>query len=48
VSELVEDLDEPKKKKERKNMTLAEKFEYFLQKTIVRGKMFVRTVSTQT
>jgi len=39
VSELVVELDEPKKKKVRKNMTLGEKYENFLQKTIVRGKM---------
>jgi len=36
---LVEDLDEPKKKKVRKNMTPAEKYEHFLQKTVVQGKM---------
>jgi len=39
VSKLVEDLDEPKKKKVRKNMTPAEKYEHFLQKSVVRGKM---------
>jgi len=39
VSELVEESDEPKEKKVRKNMTLAERYEHFLQKSVVRGKM---------
>jgi len=39
VSELVEEIDEPKKKKVSKNMTPVEKYEHFLQKTVVRGKM---------
>jgi len=39
VSKLVEEIDELKKKKVRKNMTPAEKYEHFLQKIIVRGKM---------
>jgi len=39
VSELVEESDEPKRKKIRKNMTLGERYEHFLQKSIVRGKV---------
>ena len=38
VSELVEEYDEPMKKKGRKNMTLAERYEHFLQKSVVWGK----------
>jgi len=32
---LVEEFDEPKKKKARKNITLAKRYEHFLQKTMV-------------
>ena len=39
VSELVEESDEPKKKKVRKNMTLVERYENFLQKFVVQGKV---------
>ena len=39
MSKLVEEIDEPKKKKVKKNMTLVEKYEHFLQNTVVRGKM---------
>ena len=39
MSELVEESDEPKKKKVRKNMTLAERYEHFFQKSVVRGKV---------
>ena len=39
VSELVEEPDEPKKKKVRKNMTLVERYENFLYKSVVRGKV---------
>ena len=39
VSELVEESDEPKKKKLKKNMTLVERYENFLHKFVVRGKL---------
>jgi len=39
VSELVEESDELKKKKVWKKMTLAERYEHFLQKFVVRGKV---------
>jgi len=39
VSKLVEESNEPKKKKIRKNMTLAERYEHFLQRSMVRGKV---------
>jgi len=39
VSEQVADLYEPKKEKVRKNITPAEKYEHFLQKTVIREKM---------
>ena len=35
VSELVEESNEPKNKKITKNMTLAERYEHFLQKSVV-------------
>jgi len=41
VSEQVTGLDEPKKKKVRKNMTPAKKYEHFLQKIMVQGKMVI-------
>ena len=39
MSELVEESDEPKKNKVRKNMTLAETYDDFLQKSVVQGKV---------
>jgi len=39
VSELVEESDESKKKKVRKNMILAERYEHLLQKSVVREKV---------
>jgi len=39
MSKLVEESNEPKKTKIRKNMTLAERYEYFLQKSMIRGKV---------
>jgi len=39
VSELVDESDEPKKNKVRKNMTLAERYKHFLQKFVVQGKV---------
>ena len=39
VSKLVEESDELKKKKVRKNMTLVERYEHFLRKYVVRGKV---------
>jgi len=39
VSELVEESDEPKKKKVGKNMTLGERYGHFLQKSVVREKV---------
>jgi len=39
VSKWVEESNEPKKKKIRKNMELAERYEHFLQKSMVRGKV---------
>ena len=39
VFELVEESNEPKKKKVRKNITLADRYEVFLQKSVVRGKV---------
>jgi len=39
VFELVEDVETPKKKRMRKNMSFAEKYEHFLQKSVVRGKV---------
>jgi len=39
VSKLVEESDEPKRKKIRKNMALGERYEHFLQKSVVRGKV---------
>jgi len=39
VAELVKEFDEPKKKKIRKNMTLADRREHFLQKSVVRSKV---------
>jgi len=39
VSLLVEELNEPKGKKIRKNTTLGEKYEHFLQKSAVWGKV---------
>ena len=39
MSKLVEESNEPKKKKIRKNMTLAERYVHFLQKSVVREKV---------
>ena len=39
MSELVGESDEPKKKKVRKNMTLAERYEHFLLKSVVWGEV---------
>ena len=39
MSELVEESDEPKKKKVGKNMTLGERYVHFLQKSVVREKV---------
>jgi len=39
VSELVEEFDEPKKRNVRKNMTLVERYENFLQKIVAWEKV---------
>ena len=39
MSKLVEESNEPKKKKIRKNMTLAERYEHLLQKSVVWAKV---------
>jgi len=39
VSKLVEDVEASKKKRMRKNMSFAEKYEHFLQKSAVRDKV---------
>ena len=39
MPKLVEEIDEPKKNKVRKNITPTEKYEHFLEKTVVWGKM---------
>jgi len=39
VSKLVKESDEPRKKKVRKNIILAKRYEHFLRTCIVRGKV---------